>query len=202
MDEYDEAQATEDAYRFLKSNSTGTLQFGENTHDVSFTFAPDGRLVISAMVAMLQPCDSIMFIPEYGENCMEMHVTLAQFKEEGENGAIADRWQVYFGEPPDVQWAFVDIDAVRFHEMFIDGEGLCKENSLAREEHAICKMLNEQKDVVRKVCFEKTKVEVADPFVVGVDPLGIDIRAPFGIVRIPSGNKFTSTDDVLAMFAR
>ncbi|MBT4530829.1 MAG: hypothetical protein HOC27_06445 [Phycisphaerae bacterium] len=200
MVDYDEQQATEDAYRFLKSNSTASLQFGENIYDVSYTFAPDGRLVISAMVAMLQPCDIVMFVPEYSDNCMELHVSLVQFKEDNENGAIADKWQVYHGEPPDVQWAFVDIDAARFHEMFVDGEGLCRENAIAVQEQSICKTLNALKETVRMVCFKHTKVDVVDPFVVGVDPLGIDIRAPFGIVRIPAPSQFITNTDVLRMF--
>ena len=35
---------------------------------------------------------------------------------------------------------------------------------------------------------QKTNVDVTDPVVVGVDPLGLDIRAPFGIVRVPTEN--------------
>ena len=200
MDAYDEVTATEKAYEFLKSNSTATLRFGEHLQDVSYTFAPDGRLVISAMYAMLQPCDTVLYVPEYGDNCMEMHVSLTQFTEEGKNGSIADKWQIYFGEPPDVQWACVDIDAARFHEMFIDGESLCRENTFREIERDLCKRLNENKDVLRQVCESTTGVEVADPFVVGVDTLGVDVRAPFGIVRIPAVSTFSSPEEVLQFF--
>ncbi|MFT4593330.1 MAG: hypothetical protein ACI9JK_001042 [Phycisphaerales bacterium] len=200
MDSYDEQQVTEDAYAFLKSNSTASLQFGENAQDVSYIFAPDGRLVIPVMVAMLQPCNTIMFVPDYCDNCMEMHVSLQQF-DEHVHGPLVDRWQVYHGEPPDVQWALVDIDATRFHEMFIDGEGLCRENALKDIERTVCKTLNENKDAVRKQCHKETGVDVTDPFVVGVDPLGIDIRAPFGIVRIQAPVPFASNQQVLQYFA-
>ena len=124
MEEYDEQQIAERAWAFLRSNTTASLTFGENNIDVSYVIIPDGRLVISAMVAMLQPCNTVMYIPEYAEGCMEMQVSLEQFLESGNEGAFADRWQVYHGEPPDTQWAFVDIDAARFHEMFVDGEAL------------------------------------------------------------------------------
>lgn len=200
MEEYDEKQAADGAWSFLRSNSTASISFGENNVNVSYIIIPDGRLVIPAMVAMLQPCDMVMYVPEYADGCMEMHVSLEQFEETGENGTFADRWQVYHGEPPDTQWAFVDIDAARFHEMFIDGEALCRENKFATFEHALCKTLNEHQDVIRKVCVSKTNVEVTNPFVVGVDPLGIDIRAPFGIVRIPADSPFTSSEDVLGYF--
>ena len=186
MEQYDEQQAADGAWAFLRCNSTASLSFGENNFELSYIVIPDGRLVISAMVAMLQPCDIVMYVPGYEEGSMEMHVSLEQFSESGENGIFADRWQVYHGEPPDTQWAFVDIDAARFHELFIDGDSLRRENPFAMDEHFLCKTLNEKQDVVRKVCAAKTNVEVTNPFVVGVDPLGVDIRAPFGIVRIQS----------------
>jgi hypothetical protein len=196
LEEYDEQQMSDAAWNFLRSNSTVSVEFGENTIDVSYVIIPDGRLVIPAMVAMLQPCDIVMYVPQYMNDCMEMHVSISQFAEQGKEGTFADRWRVYHGEPPDTQWAFVDIDAVRFHELFIDGEGLCRENPLAELESSICKSLNSHQDKLRDVCKEKTNVEITSPFVVGVDPLGIDIRAPFGIVRIPAEQPFTSAEDV------
>ena len=200
MEEYDEQQAADGAWAFLKSNSTASISFGENNVNVSYIIISDGRLVIPAMIAMLQPSDMVMYVPEYADGCMELHVSLEQFEETGENGTFADRWQVYHGEPPDTQWAFVDIDAARFHEMFIDGEALRRENIFATIEQTLCRTLNEHQDVVRKVCALTTNVEVTNPFVVGVDSLGIDIRAPFGIVRIPADSPFTSAEDVLGFF--
>ncbi len=200
MEEYDEQQMSDAAWCFLRSNTTASVTFGENTVDVSYVIIPDGRLVIPAMVAMLQPCDIVMYVPEYMNDCMEMHVSLFQFKEVGEDGCFADRWRVYHGEPPDTQWAFVDIDAARFHELFIDGETLCRSNPLADLEPSICKTLNAKQDVVRAVCKEKTTVDIQSPFVVGIDPLGVDVRAPFGIVRVPADAQFGTAEDVLAFF--
>ncbi len=199
MEPFDEYQAADSAWSFLRSNTTGTIKFGEHTRDVSYIISSKGRLVIPAMVAMLQPSDTIMFVPEYMNDCMEIQITLNQFSEDGEGGELADRWQVYHGEPPDVQWATVDIDAARFHEQFIDGEGLCRSNPLAEIEHSLSKELNDKfTDDVRAICLEKTNVEVTNPVVVGIDPLGIDIRAPFGIVRVPSDEPIVSNNDVLS----
>ncbi|MDP7004607.1 MAG: hypothetical protein QF718_00135 [Phycisphaerales bacterium] len=201
MEPYDEQQFADSAWSFLRSNTTSTVQFGEHTCDVSYIISYQGKLVIPAMVAMLQPCDKIMFVPEYLNDCMEINITLNQFSEDGSGGELADRWRIYHGEPPDVQWALVDIDAARFHEKFIDGEGLCRENTLADSEHELCKELNAKfTDDVRTICLEETSVEVTNPVVVGVDSLGIDVRAPFGIVRIPTNESFTSADEVIAIF--
>lgn len=200
MDAYDEQQMSDAAWHFLRSNTTASLTFGENTVDVSYVILPDGRLVVPAMVAMLQPCDIVMYVPEYINDCMEMHVSLIQFEEVGEDGGFADRWRVYHGEPPDTQWAFVDIDAARFHELFIDGETLCRLNPLAEQEPSICQTLNAEQDVLRAVCKEKTNVEIQSPFAVGIDPLGVDVRAPFGIVRVPADTLFGTEEDVHTFF--
>jgi hypothetical protein len=198
VEPFEEAKLTDAAWAFLRGNTTATIKFGEHTNDVSYVVCPNGKLVIPVMIAMLQPCDTIMYVPEYAEDCMEMHVSLQQFIDSGEDGLLSDRWNVYHGDSPDVQWALVDIDAARFHEMFIDGEGLCRPNPLADAEHSLCKQINENKEVLRTACHAKTNVDVTDPVVVGVDPLGLDIRAPFGIVRVPTETPFVTTDDVLA----
>ncbi len=201
VEEYNEQEVARVAWAFLRSNSTCTLRFGENMQDMSYVIAPSGELVISAMVAMLQPCDTIMYVPDYGDDCMEMHVSLEQFSEEGSDGFLADRWQVYHGEPPDMQWARVNIDAARFHEMFIDGEYLQQENVLQDDEAQLCKTLNQTCiDRVSEVCKTKTSVDVEEPVVVGVDSLGLDVRATFGIVRVPFDSPVQTGDDVIGMF--
>lgn len=201
MEEYNEQEVARTAWGFLRSNSTCTLRFGENMQDMAYVIAPSGELVISAMVAMLQPCDNIMYVPDYGDDCMEMHVSLEQFSEEGSCGYLADRWQVYHGEPPDMQWAKVNIDAARFHEMFIDGEYLQQENILKDSEASLCKTLNASHlEQVKTKCMTMANVEVHDPIVVGVDSLGIDIRATFGIVRVPFDMPVSSSDEVVQLF--
>ncbi|MBC8202118.1 MAG: hypothetical protein H8E86_08730 [Planctomycetes bacterium] len=198
MEPFEEDKITDAAWAFLRGNTTATIKFGEHTNDVSYVICPSGELVIPAMVAMLQPCDIIMYVPDYSEDCMEIHVSLHKFDDSGKGGLLSDRWNVYHGDSPDVQWALVDIDAARFHEMFIDGEGLCRENPLAEFENSICKQINENTEYIRGLCLSKTNVDVTDPVVVGVDPLGIDVRAPFGIVRIIADSAFTSAHDLLA----
>ena len=201
MDQCEEQQASDAGWAFIRSNSTATLKFGENMFDVTYVITPDGRLFISAMVAMLQPCDTVMYIPEYVEDCMELHVSLEHCSGAGEDGVHTDRWNVYHGEPPDVQWAFVAIDAGRFHGMFIDGESLCRNNPLAETEFSICNQLNKDPKEIARVCHETTNVQVTDPVVVGIDSLGADVRAPFGIVRIPFSAPLNSREDALSIFS-
>jgi thiol-disulfide isomerase/thioredoxin len=197
VESFDEQHVVDAAWEYLRSNSTATIKFNEHTHDVSYVINHEGVLVIPAMVAMLQPCDIVMFVPEYCEDCIEMHVSLKEFNEEGEYASLADRWQVYHGISPDVQWAMLEIDAARFHEAFIDGEQLQRENPLGELESALCKELNKNHvEHLTEICKKHTNVAVQDPVVVGVDPLGFDIRASFGIIRVPAAIPFATHDDV------
>ena len=200
MEEINEQAIRDVAWAFLRCNSTASLRFGEHLHNIVFAIGHQGEIVISAMYAMLQPCDTILYVPDYSEDCMEMHVSIRQFSEHGEEGHLADRWQVYHGTPPDVQWAILEVDAARFHEMFIDGEGLQRENPFASEEPALCKQLNtsHQAQVV-KACSTNTHVDVKNPLVVGIDPLGIDVRASHGIIRIQFETELHNTSDVLEL---
>ena len=50
-----------------------------------------------------------------------------------------------------------------------------------------------------KCCLAKTNVTIDAPLVVGIDSLGIDVRAQFGIVRIPTEQLFKTSDDVLKL---
>ncbi len=202
MEEYDEQQATKEAWKFLRSNSTATIRFGEHLQEVSYVICNDGVMVIPVMVAMLQPHDMVMYVPEYVDDCMEMHVSLEQFSEDGEDGVRTDRWQMYHGEPPDVQWAKVEIDAARFHEMFIDGEGLCRVNEFAELEASLCKRLNSSSAKLAEACRNVAHVEVESPLLVGVDPLGLDIKARFGIVRLEPKMPFENAQQIESFISR
>ena len=199
MEQFDEQQVADAAWLYLRCNSTATLRFGEHMKDVSYVIDHQGFLVIPAKVAMLQPCDTVMYIPQYCDDCIEMHVSLLEFKEKGEDAQHADRWQAYHGLSPDVYWARVEIDAARFHEAFIDGEQLRRENLLFKLEPALCKDLNENHvEHVKEICTLHTNVAISEPVVVGVDPMGIDVRASFGIVRVPTPSPFASSEEVVA----
>ncbi|MBC8523498.1 hypothetical protein H8D29_06180 [PVC group bacterium] len=198
MEEFDEQRASDEAWKYLRANSTATLRFGEHLQDVSYVICNDGTFVIPAMVAMLQTQDMVMYIPEYAENCMELHVSLEQFAEEGEGGEYADRWLMFHGEPPDVQWAKVEINAARFHELFIDGEGLRRNNLLTDEEASICKTVNNDRGSLSEACRRVIGIHIESPVLVGVDSLGLDVRARFGIVRLEPDVPFENAKQVLS----
>ena len=116
---------------------------------------------------------------------MHLMVTLESFEEKGPDGALADRWRIYHGEPEDVRWAIMHIDAARLNGVFYDGDALLVPNILGRCEAAICRWANESMvDGLRRACMAQKKIELNDPRLVGVDPLGFDVRGRFDVVRL------------------
>ena len=128
----DEQQAAEDAYRFLRSHTTGDLRFDERFRLLRYVIGPDGRLVAPVMSAMLEASDTALFVPEDVDNAMELLVSLTEFEPDGPFGALTDRWRIYHGDPEDIQWASIHLEAARFHEQVVDGETLVHPAGLAK----------------------------------------------------------------------
>src|SRR5688572_18821962 len=101
------------AWAFIRGHTRGELRFDEHVVPKKYVIAPDGRLAAPVMVAMLLSADTVLFVPEFAEGAMELQVTMLQFEERGADAAIADRWRIYHGEPDDVRWAYLNLDAAR-----------------------------------------------------------------------------------------
>lgn len=183
----DEQALLDDAIAFLRRHYGGALRFDETGRMIRYVIGPDGRLVAPVMEAMLRAVDTVLFIPDYEDGAMEVQVTLKQLDEHGPAGALTDRWRIYHGEPDDVRWAVLHIDAVRYEGAVIDGEALLVANELAEEEAAVCKWINtEHVDGLRRICRVFAGVEADDPRMVGMDSQGIDVRRAFDVVRVPT----------------
>jgi hypothetical protein len=130
---------------------------------------------------------------------MQVQVTLEQIEESGPHGALCDRWCIYHGEPPDVRWARMSVDAARWHGYFIDGSALTRENPFAAREPAACKALNASGlEAVTRAAEAAGGHRLVNPKVVGVDPWGIDVRSTLGVVRIPAPAPWRSPSEPLA----
>jgi hypothetical protein len=198
----DRPPSIDEAYEFLRGHTTADLRFDEHTRPIKYVISPgDGRLVAPVMVAMLQSADTVLFVPDFADEAMEIQVTLEPFEEHGSRGALADRWRIYHGEPHDVRWALLSIDAARYAGLVIDGRALMRPNPLAAAEGRICRDMNQDRDTLRRLCahFSPTHMEIESPIMVGIDPSGFDVRARFDVVRVHSLREMRTDQEARAV---
>ncbi len=193
-----ERHASEVAHGFLRDHTTGDLRFDEHCRPLKYVVGPKGRVVASVMYAMLDCEDAVLCVPNDGEDVMEIQVTPTPLDADGPDGGLTDRWRIYHGEPQDAHWAVLDIDAAKFRSLVIDGHTLVRPNPLADNEARLCREINqEHTDALRRFCTEAADIDVEAPILVGIDPLGFDIRRRFDVVRAPAPQPMTTPEEVL-----
>jgi hypothetical protein len=178
-------QIIDDAIARLREHLAGELRFDEHVRQVKYIISPPGRIVSPAMVAMVESIDTVLYVPAYQDDAMELQVTLSPLDERGPDGGLTDRWRAYHGEPEDVRWAWIDIDAARFRGHLIDGEALARPNPLAADEPALCKWMNSEHAAdLGRLCAMFAQADVEKPVMVGIDPSGFDVRRRFDVVHV------------------
>ena len=196
-------EIAENAYRHLRGHSCAEIRFEEHIRHLPYVFHQDGHLVAPVMVAMLQALETVIFVPEATENALEVLVTLDELDEHGPEGAITDRWRIYHGDPPDVRWARMNIDAGKLEGSVIDGSALMRANPFAAEESRICKHMNEDHSAyLRILALHFAHIEIEKPVMIGIDPLGIDIRGRFDVVRVNTTESMQNAEDARAVLKR
>jgi len=195
-----EAAQLEYAQHFIRSHYKGELNFDDHIERLGYVMSPDGRLVAPVMVAMLRGLQTVLSIPDEGEPELTMLLTLEELSEADQRGPLPDRWRIYHGDPPDVNWAFLNIDMARLGEYVLDGDALTLPNPLSDQEASILRSINKSPEVIQRVCHAMLTVDIDAPVAVGVDPSGFDIRGTFEVFRIPAGETLTSPESAIARF--
>jgi len=198
-----EDQAAEQAHAFLRGHTRGDLRYDEHIGPVRYVIGPDGRLVASVTSQMLDAVDTVLFVPAFAEGAMEVQVTLSALDPEGAEEALADRWRIYHREPQEGRWAWLDPDAARYEDWVVDGEALRRANPLAADEARLCRQINQgRRDELGRVCRHFAQADVEEPLVVGVDPLGFDVRRRFDVARVPAPAAMATAELVEQVFAQ
>jgi hypothetical protein len=198
-----EEEAAGQAHAFLRSHTRGDLQFEENLRSVRYVIGPDGRLVAPVMHSALNAVDTVLFVPQSAEGAMEVQVTLSALDADGVEGALADRWRIYHGDPQEAYWAWLEADAARHGEWVVDGDVLRHPNPLAGDEARLCRQINQgPRDELRRVCRHIAGADVEEPLVVGVDPLGFDVRRRFDVARVPAPSRMGTPELVQQVYAQ
>jgi hypothetical protein len=176
----------------LRSHYEGDLRFDHDLLPIKFVLTPEGRILLNVMAAMLLADETVLFVPRAEDGAMELLVTLEEAGPTAE--AMTDRWRIYHGEPQDVRWAIAEIDMVRWHGTVLDGESMMSPNLLSPDEPALLRTLNANCDALRQAC-HGGDVHVENPVAVGIDVDGIDVRAAFGVLRLPLTEPIASREN-------
>ena len=183
----------------LRDALRGTLQFDEHFRPLKYVIDPlTGRLGAPVMVAMLTAAETVLFIPEETEDSLQCLVSLEPLDE---HHALTDRWRIYHGEPEDVRWAVLYLDMAKLTGVVLDGDALMTPNPLADAEPALCRLLNDDPDRLRRLASSRGGMDIENPRCVGVDPAGLDVRARFDIVRVPFDEPVNTEDEARATIA-
>ncbi len=192
-----------DAREWLRGHLSGFIRFDGERTAIRIIVAPDGSIIAPVMVAMLISTDVVLELPNDDDESMHLMVTLEKFDEHGPQGGWSDRWRIYHGDPPDVNWARCTVDAVRFAGYFVDGDALMAPNPLAAGEAAACKAINGgDRAVLVSAARARGGHDLADPRVVGIDPGGCDIRSDFGVIRVAWAEPLSDASHAAAALAR
>jgi hypothetical protein len=146
-----------------------------------------GEFVFPVNAFSLDARESILWLPEERNNAMQILVELNEI--DGSNSEPADRWRIYHGEPTDNNWVSASPQAVRFGSLVADGSDIELSNPLAATEPALCKEFNADRERLGRLATAFDARSQGDGLLVGVDPMGIDIRSRFDIVRLPFGER-------------
>ncbi len=190
-----ESEIEADAYHWLRGHLAGFLRFDGERVALKIAPMPDGTFVAPVMVAMLMAADTVLELPDDGDEDLHLMVSLEKFDERDDAAGRADRWRTYHGTPPDVNWAAVTVDGAKFRGYFIDGEVFARPNALAAQESSICRALNQSKrDEVRAALLQQFRADAESALVVSVDAQGIDVRRQFDVMRLraPAGLAISS----------
>jgi hypothetical protein len=175
------------ALQHLRSHREGVLIADGPATRIRFVIdSITGRIVFPASHAIIEAAELVLFIPEEQPvNTPELQLLLTRGPLDPASDPACDRWQAYHGEPRLTRWAACSIDSAKFQGQVVDGEIFNRQSVLRKAEPALCRSLNADPARLAALCSTRSGVVPREPRAVGVDELGIDVRARFGILRIP-----------------
>ncbi len=141
-----------------------------------------GELVLGAEPALLNADELVLGLPDDSFNA---EATVLLDHRPADEDRWTDRHLAYHPEARPVRWIRARVDAIKLRSgEVVPGERLGLVNPLAPVEPELCKRLNADRDALRALCRLMTGAELEQPVGVGVDRLGVDVRARFGIIRL------------------
>lgn len=173
----------------LRRYRAATLAFGDRRAQVPFVFDPaTGRIVMPVESEAAALDEFTLYLPSESDCDATALLSPARIQRPEAEESV-DRWSAYHGLPPSgAVWTSSVILGVKSatnpDDAIMDETALTLANPLGRSEFGVIRVANADRARLARAVHAVTRAEVPEALCVGVDDLGVDIRAPFGIVRL------------------
>lgn len=183
--------------RLLHRFHEGSLACGDRRAEVRFIVdGATGGIVIPVEASFAKggsDGELVLCAPDEA-NCAWQASLTPRVIERPESEEAVDRWAAYHahhahhpghsGSSSGRTWVRCVATGLKAGEQVFDEDELMQPNALRTVEARLVKAINSDRAALTKACKVHGPLDVADPLAVGVDPLGVDVRARFGIVRL------------------
>lgn len=175
--------------KLLRRFRAAALAFGDRRAPVHFVFDPaTGRIVMPVEADAAGADEFTLYLPTESD-CDATALLSPTRISRPEAEESVDRWSAYHGLPPSAAvWTSSRILGIKSatdpEDAIMDEAALTIGNPLGRSEFGVIRAANADRARLARAVRAITRADVPEALCVGVDDLGIDIRAPFGIVRI------------------
>jgi len=149
------------------------------------------------------PCDAenagsgVLYAPDDGFDelaiLVETEVFTPRFDE------VKDRHQAYHGRADGRDWLRGIVDSVKWKGRVFPGAEVVGPNPLRSVEPGLCMTLNSDRDRLAEVTRLLTGFKPESAVCVGVDPLGMDVRARAGVIRVEWPREIESPEQAHAV---
>lgn len=175
--------------RYLRAHSGGVLRAGDLPIIAKYVLDPatgcpvvplaaDGPDAIDESMA-----DSLPFlIPDEGEGGLQLLCSVADL--DPRTHESPDRHLIYHGPSHQRRWALLRVESARIANRVFDPQLLIAPNPLRSAEPGLCKLANGRKEHLLALARDRIGRSLDRAVMVGIDPLGLDVRTNFGIGRI------------------
>lgn len=127
----------------------------------------------------------VMMIPDEGDGCLQLQAAVIDL--DPHRHEAPDRHLIYHGPSNQRRWGLLEVSAARVQNRVFDAQLIIAPNPLRSVEPALCKWANSHTQELLALAQARLTPRTDLSVMVGIDPMGIDIRTRFGPQRIEFG---------------
>jgi hypothetical protein len=182
------ADARHAGLRIIRRYHDATVGLFERRSDAKFFIDPaSGHIVMPVEPGFAKSgtdgVELILYCPAESDCVVQIAAQPTEIARP-ESEECVDRWLGAHGPTARSTWIRARIEGAKTDDRVFDADELNIPNPLGRAEYGLIRSANAEPARLAQACKAHAAVVVAEPRCVGVDPLGVDVKARFGIVRL------------------